>query len=424
MKKSFGNAGYKGLSYGLGLLFFAWLAYVGCASGPKVTPEQQAGKQARELAKQDSIRKYEAAKNWSLGHENYKNKEYDRVAKYFWKVINLDKEGRFKDVYTFLAQTYFQLGKIDSAELVYGMGLKQYPDNLHLNRNLGYIYANKGEIEKAIPLYEKTVEQDPENLNDWKQLGALYAQADDTENAIRAYEKIVELDPNDAEARTVLTALLRQTGNEGAALQQMEESLAKDPTNKQLLFDLGLTYMGMQQYSKASKKFSKLVEIDPNDIVARENLAKVYYRNKQYEKAIQQYKKIFELDPDNVKALTEWATCYLDLGNLRQARTLARRATRVDPRYGMAFYTLGKVYEKAVESCKAKSGRTGYSFDDKLVFKIAHEEYKRAVNDIETKQRALASMRSLEPVLPSQEDFFMHKNQRIAKDPCYEWIYK
>ena len=182
--------------------------------------------------------------------------------------------------------------------------------------------------------------------------------------------------------------------------------------------------MGSQKYAKAAEKFKKLVELDPSDIVARENLAKVYYRNKEYKKAIQQYKEIFALEPDNVKALTEWANCYLDIGNLRQARTLARRATRLDPKYGMAYITLGKVYEKAVEACKKKAGRTSYSFDDKLIFKGAYEEYKRAVNDIETKQRALASMRSLEPVLPTQEDFFMHKNQRIAKDPCYEWIYK
>jgi tetratricopeptide (TPR) repeat protein len=115
VKRMFSKVGYKGLTYGLGLFFFAWIAYIGCASGPKITPEQEAALRAQEQAKQDSIRRFEAAKNWSLGHENYKNKEYDRVAKYFWKVIELDKEHRFKDVYTFLAQTYFQLGKIDSA---------------------------------------------------------------------------------------------------------------------------------------------------------------------------------------------------------------------------------------------------------------------------------------------------------------------
>ena len=412
------------VSYATSLLFFAALAYWGCASAPKISPEEEAAMKAREKARQDSIRRFEVAKNWSLGHENYKNKEYDRVAKYFWKVIELDKERRFKDVYSFLGQTYFELGHVDSAEMVFKKGLEVYPDNVFLNRSLAYISANKGDDEAAIRYYEKVVELQPNSLDDWKRLAPLYAKVERTEDAIRAYQKIIELDPGDAEARTILTALLRETGDEEAALEQMELALEKDPTNKQLLFDLGRAYMRSKDWDKAAEKFERLLELDPNDIVVREDLARVYQRSEQYRKAIEENKNILKLDPNNVRAMAQIAYNYFLLGQLQTARNYARRAIRLDKEYGFSYIVLGRVYEQTVENCRKKAGRTSYNFDDKLINKMAYDTFKKALVDIETKEEAQARMRSLEPVIPTNEDYFMNKGKTKATDPCYSWIYK
>ncbi|RMD94190.1 MAG: tetratricopeptide repeat protein [Calditrichaeota bacterium] len=424
MKREKIKLNLQGLSYVIALLLFAMTAYIACSTAPKLSPEEIAAKKQREQARQDSIRRFEVAKNWSLGHENYKNKEYDRVARYFWKVIQLDKEKRFKDVYSLLGQTYFQLGKIDSAEYVYKKGLEVFPNNVHLNRSLAYISVNKGDEQAAIKYYEKVVELKPESLEDWKQLAPLYAKNDMTDKALKAYQKILTLDPNDAEARNVLTALLRETGNEQAALDQMELALSKDPKNKQLLFDLGRTYARMKEWDKAAQKYEALLALDPNDTVVREDLAKVYQKSNQYRKAIAEYKKILKIEPKNARAVASIANNYLLLGQLKTAKQFAVRAARLDRSYGFSYIVLGKVYEKAVEECKKKAGRERDSFSDKLIYKVAYDTYKKAQNDIEVKQEALARMRSLEPVLPKQEDYFMHKGVTKATDPCYSWVYK
>ena len=397
---------------------------MGCSTAPKISPEEIAAQQAREKARQDSIRRFEVAKNWSLGHENYKNKEYDRVARYFWKVIELDKEKRFKDVYSLLGQTYFELGKIDSAEMVYKKGVEVFPNNVHLNRSLAYISINKGDDMNAIKYYEKVVELEPESLADWKQLAPLYAKNDMVDKAIAAYQKIIELDPNDADARNVLTALLRETGNEEAALEQMEAALAKNPQNTQLLFDLGRVYTRMREWDKAAEKYEALLKIDPKDLVVREDLAKIYQRSEQYRKAIAEYKNILKLDPKNARAMASIANNYLLLGQLRTAKQYARRAMKLDRAYGFPYIVLGRVYEKAVEECKKKAGRERDNFDDKLIYKIAYDTFKKAQSDIEVRQEALARMQSLELVIPKQEDYFMHKGKKKATDPCYTWVYQ
>lgn len=405
----------------LGILLFAYVAYLGCAAGTKVTKQEDAALSAREKARQDSIRKFEAMKNWSLGHENFKNKEYERVARYLWKVIELDKERIFKDVYSELARTYFQLGKIDSAEAVYKLGVEVFPDNKHLHRSLAYIYENRGDADLAIEHYEKVVELDPESLDDWRRLGPLYAKQDRNEDAIRAYQKIIELDPNDSEARTILTALYRTSGDEQAAIDNMELALKNEPDNQQLLFELGRLYRASENWEKAIEKYRALLKLKPDDIIVREDLAAIYKKMENYRAAINEYSNILKIDSSNKKALAEIADSYLSLGDLRRARQYANRVLRLDRGYGQAYIIRGKIVERAVEQCQQDEGRE-INFDDKLMYQLAEKEYKKALDDIAVKQSALAHINSLEPVLPKQEDFFMHKGQTKPKSKCYQWL--
>lgn len=410
--------------YGLCILAFSFLVSWGCASGPKVTPEQKAAQNSAEKARQDSLRRFEAMKNWSLGHENFKNKDYNRVIPYFLQVLKLDSEHRFRDLYSELARTYFQLGKIDSAEVIYKMGAEVFPENAHLHQSLAYIYENRGDAESAITEYERVVQLEPESLSDWRRLGALYAKADRKADAIKAYEKIIELDPNDGEARNALTAFLRATGNEQAALDNMERALEADPNNDQLLYDLARQYRMSENFDKAIEKYKKLISLKPNEVVFHQDLASIYKRLERFNNVISEDEAILKIQADNKQAIAEIADAYLHIGDLRRARDYADRVLRLDRNFGAAYIIRGQVLEKAVDQCRKDMGRDGkeFTFDDKLIYQMANEEYKKALGDISVKQNALAHMRSVEPVVPKQEDFFMHKGQTKPKLECYQWL--
>jgi tetratricopeptide (TPR) repeat protein len=401
------------------------IALFGC-----VPPAQKAEVEIspeRQKAIQDSLRKiyeYELNKAWSTGYEHYKNKIYRNAVKPFWKVVEIDTINRFKDIYSLLADSYNQLGLPDSAQLVYELGIKQYPDNVHLHQSLGYILAAKEETDRAIEEYEKVVELSPEKVEVYKILANLYVKNDQLEDAIDAYEKVVELDPQDKSAQQTLAQLYRTTGQEDAALERMEKALELDPENTKLMSTLGKAYYDRGENTKAIVKLKTLLKHTPDDVLAMEYLGGALQNEQKYREAIKTYKRIIELKPDHKKVLTDIATCYKELGDFPIARSYTQKALKIDPKYGLAFIVLGEVYETAVEKCMDQRAKPRPEFDDKLVYKLAYEQYEKAKADLEWKETAERRMNYLQDLIPKKEDYFFHKGQDKPKAECYQWIYK
>ncbi|MCA9740040.1 MAG: tetratricopeptide repeat protein [Deferribacteres bacterium] len=403
------------------LLVFATVAYWGCSSTPKMTPEQMAEMEAREKAKQDSIANFELRKNWSFGYTNYQNKEYERVTGYFWKVIELDKNNTFKDVYTFLGDTYMQQQKGDSAEIVYKKGIEIYPDNAFLHRQLGFIYENTQRIPEAIAEYEKVVSLEPESIQDVERLTGLYVKANDIDKAIESYQSLMKLAPDNKAYQEDYAALLASTGRESEAIDQKMELLQANPNDTKLLLDLAMYYKKERNWDEASTYYERYLAIQ-DDAFAIEDLADIYQNNGEFRKAIGVYDRILAKKPNDVKAIAGQAESYRELGDLQRALQLAQKASRIDSKYGRAYLVAGQVYEAAVEKCKSQAGRKNYNFDDKLVFEMANNQWKLAARDPEVRNRAESLMRSIAEVLPKSSDRFMNQGQTQPKSSCYSWL--
>jgi tetratricopeptide (TPR) repeat protein len=373
----------------------------------------------------DSLKKayeFELTKFWSFGFENYKNRQYADAAKYFWKVAKMDTIQKFPKVYQYLGQSYFQSGKIDSAQFTFEMGIEKYPDDDHLHRMRGYILAQRELTDEAITEYEEVVRLKPESVDDWRQLATLYVKADRLDEAITAYEKVLELKPDDEEVRKILATLYANLGDVEKAIETKEKALEQDPKNTQLLFELGEAYFRQSEYEKSIEKFQALLALIPDDVRALDYLGNAYQRMEQYSKAITEYKKILKIEPDNKKVLAEISRCYRGLGRFSLARSYAKKALAVDNLYGLGWIALGEVYEASAEKCvAAKDGKI--DFNDKLVYELAYLQYKKALRDLEYKTEAERHISYLVGVLPTTEDKFMHKDQKQAEGECYRWIY-
>lgn len=408
-------------------MVMAIIYFTGCAPTTQqttISPEQQ-------KAKQDSIMKvyiFEIDKAWSTGYEYYKPKIYDRTIKPFWRVIELDTINRYKDVYALLSDSYFKLGKPDSAQMVLEMGLEKYPDNVGLRRNLAYILAGREQIEDAITEYEKVVAQDAEQVNDWKQLGNLYLRNDQIDEAVQAYQKIVALDPSDQDAQKTLGQLLMGTGDEEAAIQALVKALEQDPQNTQLMFDIGKSYSNRGEFEQATKYLRQYLAKKPQDYIAMEYLGNSLFGAENYREAITVYKAIVDANPDNKKVYTDIANCYKELKQFQTARNYVYSATKVDRNYGLAYIVLGEIYEATVDDCMKQTAKKSPKFDDKLVFKEAYRQYELATKDLQFKDTAVRKMSYLKDFLPSKEDEFFNKNRRQPDgkykitESCYLWI--
>lgn len=408
------------------MLAFVWLAVWSCAPAPKVS-QAELDAQAREAARQDSIKAdFEVMKNWSLGWENYKNKEFNRVVPYFWKVIEIDKYKRFPNVYNFLGQTYFKLSKSDSAQYVYEYGLKENPDNVFLNRSLGHIYSSRHMNEKAIASYEKVIRLEPGKESDLVALGTLYRKTDNLDKAIEVYKQLTQLAPNNLEYRETLNGLYGQTGDEGAVVEGLLDIIAKDPNNTQALWELTNYYRNQSDWPNAISYLNKVLAITPNDVAARKELAGLYKRNEQFRKAIAEYSKILKSNPKDAESLTAQAESYKELGNLQKARSVARRALRAERGFGAANIVIAQCYEATVDKCQADAGRAGANFYDKLAYKMASAEYSKAMRDTRVVDLAKSLKDALAPVLPTKGDLFLHKNKKLTDKAasCYHWMVK
>ncbi|KAA3658542.1 MAG: hypothetical protein DWQ10_11035 [Calditrichaeota bacterium] len=417
---------FKSVVYGIVLFSFFLAAIWSCAPTPKVSQAELDAK-AREEARQDSIaRDFELKKNWSLGYENYKNKEYTRVVPYFWKVIELDKYKTFLSVYNLLGRTYFELGKPDSAQVVYEHGLKEDPDNIFLNRSLGHIYSSRYMEKKAITSYEKVIKLDPGKENDLVALGTLYRKSDQIEDAIGIYKQLVQLKPENLEYRQTLNGLYSQTGNQEAQISGWEEILVKDPKNKQALWDLTNYYRDQRDWPNAINYMNKILALTPTDVAARKELAGFYKTNEQYRNAIGEYAKILKTDANNAEFLTEQADCYKELGELSRARSLARKALRAQRSYGKANIVIGRCYELTVDNCQSKAGRAGANYYDKLAYEMAAAEYSKALKDMRVAELARSYKDALATVLPTKGDKFLHKSKKLSDSvaACYHWMVK
>jgi len=332
----------------------------------------------------------------------------------------MDTARAFIDVYSFLANAYLQLGKPDSAFLVYEHGIRTLPDNSNLYRGMANLLASQERRDEAIAHYQKLVEMNTAEEDDYKRLGELFLVAADTLHAIEVFEKVQTLAPDDLEIRHRLS-MLYPSGNHRTNddVHQLKLRLQQNPNDPPTLLALGKLYYHRLDYAASAEMLGLYVEMMPKDSYAREFLGGAYLALHRFHEAMVQFNMILAGNPKHSEALTMLARCHAGLKEWAAARRCAHRALAVDDKNGLAYIVLGEIYEQAARDCNAAS-----DFSKKLVFRLAYEHYEKAVHDSNSQNEANRRMKSLQPMLPSAKDYFMNKNQDRPDGECYSWIYK
>ena len=402
------------------LLIAAQLQFLGCAGTKpaELTPEQ---KQAIADSL-ENVHKRRLALLWSLGYEPYKQNDYTKAKSYFRQVAALDTIGVYgRILYQLLGDSYLRLNQPDSAEWVYLIGTERLPDNSYFAKALGYIYRAGGRTEEAIEMYEKLIRLEPDSSVHYVNLGELYVSTEETDQAIEAYQHAVQLNPSDNRAQEVLSNLLSQTGDIDRVIETQETLMASAPENMKYKLDLAQSYHRAGMFEKAVEQLKQVFDANPDDIIAAELLGDSYQQVERYTDGVEIYTQILKSRPDDKKNMCNLAMCNTSLGRYTTAMRQVQQVIRMDRNYGLAYLTRGMVFEASADRCVEKND-SKVTFDDKLVYKLAYDEYMRAKQDLEWKNDAERRIRYLETLIPTREDLFMHKDQTTARGECYEWI--
>jgi tetratricopeptide (TPR) repeat protein len=369
--------------------------------------------------KSDSITSQQISIWYSLAREEFKYKNYERAIPYFWKILVNDNTGKFNVVYSKLAECYYNLNHADSAFIVCYRGLEINPDNDRLHYYAGFIHDQLGHAECAIPHYEALVKSNPEEKSYWAKLAYLYYKVNDCQ-AIEAQKKVVEIDPDDVEASRLLADIMAHCGED--PIKALESTFRKDPNNIEIATRYGKAAFESGLYTKAIEPFQNILAQDERNIMASEYMGRSYEGLNQLSKALTYYKNILEIDPKNVNVLCLSASVYGRLSNFTTARRYVKNAQRVDPGNGLPHMIMAEIYENSVIYCSEKRKENKITYDDKLVYSLAQEELKKATKDPNYATEAKRRINQFDPLIPSTEDKFMHKNRSKTTEKCYDWI--
>lgn len=404
------------------LLFLAALYFLGCAA----TQTQKVMTPEEKKAYQDSLNLEHRNKlnlQWSLGFEPFKQGDYARAKRYFKKVAELDTGGVFDRVlYQRLGRCYLELGQPDSAEYAYQMGIHNRPDDPYNYKMMVYIYEQRGDFEGALPFQLKVVELEPAAEN-YKKLGELNLNVDDPEAAIEAYQKAVNLDPSDQDAQTTLTDLVSRYLDLDQLIATLQNAVNEFPDDMKKRTELAEAYLKAGEPRRSVEQLTMVTEKEPRNIYALEYLGESYQQLEQYSNAVSTYQKILEIQPDDKKNMCNLAISYRSLKQFSTAMRYANKALAIDSGYGLAYLTRGMIYEASADYCVDQNENKVVLFDDKLVYKMAYDEYEKAKRDLNWARDASNRMSYVETLIPTTSDIFMNKGVTSPRSACYNWIF-
>lgn len=358
-------------------------------------------------------------KQWySFGSEYYKNKSYKAALPYLWKVFVNDSTKYARLAIGKIAKMYFELGVADSILISCYRGLAKYPDQTTLHYYAGYIQDKLGRFQCAIPHYEALVESDPENKVYLEKLSFFYFK-DNNEKAIEIQNRLVTLDPSNAEYQNKLALFSEHFYGPGGGLEAFKNAWLNDKQNPDFAYKYGKAAYDAGKYKEALEPLSALLKADPKHTKGMRITALSYESLGDYTSAINNYKKILDIEPDNAEIMCDIANSYRNQNNFTNAAFWINKALRAKPGYGLAYITMGEVYESAVSHCQQGRDR---KYDDGLVYEKAQHEYEKALNDAAYRSTARKRINNLKPYLPTAEEIFMNQNRKNLKLSCYSWI--
>ena len=410
-------------------LFITVFAYSGLYAQYEDEMLGEQGNQAEEncvpknlTTKWDSLAKKQETQSigviYGFGYEYFKNKDYKDALPYLWEVYLKDNGKYARAAVRKIANIYYTRGNVDSALIVCYRGLKRFPSLLRLHHYAGMLQNTLGKFRCAIPHFEELVKKNSTNAFYLKTLAFLYFK-DENEKAIDIQEKLIKLEPDNADEANTLAQYVSHFRGEGADLDLRKETWQKAPNNISFALSYAKAAANAGKFKDALAPLAKVVKEKPSSSVYLLR-AEVYENLNMNAKAIADYKRILKIDPKNANVMLRIAVDYRNKNDFSSARYWVRKALSAKPHYGLAYITMGEIYEGSVLYCQDKRGGE-IKYEDKLVYEKALNQYKLAKRDPAFRAKAAKKIENVRPFIPTEEDRFMHKKDKITS-PCYNWL--
>jgi arylsulfatase A-like enzyme/Tfp pilus assembly protein PilF len=197
--------------------------------------------------------------------------------------------------------------------------------------------------DTAAQILESALREDPKMPQARLMLAGSYSELDRTEEAREQFDLVLEDDPTSVQALVGVASLLMREGQTDDVVALCRQALSLDERNMQAYVLLGEVYADRNEPAEALPYFEKAVEIQPKLTQNRLNLASSLIEVKQYGRAEAVLGEIVEDSPRFPLAQYTLGLLYEEQGRLQEARSAYAAEVSAYPRGFKARFNLGKI---------------------------------------------------------------------------------
>lgn len=381
----------------------------------------------------------ETLKLYSLFSEYHKNKDYQSAMPYGWQVLECDKKKFAKWIYYKMEDCLWYIHDSTDTEIseqffvedsilsFYDMAMTYYSDGeAYFQVRKAFVSETWLELdaETCIAEYEKAFKLNPDiDTYYLNRLGQLYInnQSDDNDYYVKAIELYSDWSIKDPDNPLPSEILTQIADDPEIILNASYKAWELDPENLEKAWSYASTCIRLQNCERAIAPLEFLTNKSPETINYWNQLATCYNKVGQSKDAENAYQKLIELDPSNKDFYFNLGLIYKEQGKLSKARQYFETANDKADGWGMAIFSIGLLYEQSARGCT-------FDFQTKLVYLLAQDTYRRAVNIDPALSQARDRIGALSSSVPTQEDWFFNKKKTGDVIPitgdCFTWIGK
>ena len=277
----------------------------------------------------------------SFAHTNFSNREYSDAISNFNEVIDLGcSERNSEDIFPWIGRSYIEMGKNDSASIVFKKGMKYLDENSDF---LGVYAWNEGKlnnIDTQIYLLEKQLALDESNNKVLEKLSEIYRENENYKEQLNILSLWLQNDPQNQKAIGEKKAAYNALGMDETSIDR--ERWEKNPDNIQygLEYVNGLLEQGLEE--EMIMVLRELLTYDRAEKVLK-LLGETYISLSRDNEALEVYKNLYNINKTDYMIILEISKIYISLEKYKNAYSWVEKAIDISGGKGETYFQRAEV---------------------------------------------------------------------------------
>jgi tetratricopeptide (TPR) repeat protein len=232
----------------------------------------------------------------------------------------------------------FQIGDLNSTEIILNRVLAAHSKNLPALHILGLVKASQSKHKEAAELLKRAIRLNPNDPSLHYNLAKALQESGAHKESLPHHKKAVELNPTNPEAWLNYGKSLSNLGFNVDALDVYQNSLQINPNFTEAFLNIGATLKDLERYDEALNYADKAISINPMLSGAWSNRGIALKELKRYDEALASYDKAISLKPDYHEAWSNRGVTLNELKRYDEALASYDKAISLKPDYFDAYW--------------------------------------------------------------------------------------